>query len=411
MQKKLKKILLVAYHYPPEGSSSGVLRTLKFSKYLPEFGWRPHVLTVKEDFYRQRDEQLAREVPPEVTVHRTFALDTQRYLGIPDRFVGWVPFGISAAKKIIREERIDAIFSTSPLPSAHLIAYRLKKRFGIPWVTDFRDPWIEEGLWPKPGTLRFRIESFLENKVVSAADRVSVTTGGLKQELTQRYPQLSEDKFVVIENGFDEADFIKIQEETNPDSNGFLILHAGMVNSEFRDPFPVLEALAELTQRGELKRKLRVCFLGGGSYVESEAFAARVRQLAAPEIVEVKKRVSYFDGLRLLLRSHALLLLQDSEDTRNLTPAKAFESLRAKKPILALMQEGATADLIRSTDSGFLLDRKNPESMRKTMQKLLTRADENVSHSSRLNGIERYERRHLTERLAGTLEDMVGAAA
>src|SRR2546426_2296446 len=124
---------MIAYHFPPEGSSSGVLRTLKFSKYLPEFGWRPHVLTLKEEFYLRRDEELARDIPSDVVVHRTNALDPRFSCSLPDRFAGWVPFGVLEGKRVSRRQKIDAIFSTSPLPSAHLIALLLKRSLGYPW--------------------------------------------------------------------------------------------------------------------------------------------------------------------------------------------------------------------------------------------------------------------------------------
>lgn len=388
-----------------------MLRTLKFTKYLPEFGWRVHVLTLRQEFYRQTDEQLLGDIPSGVTIHRTRALDTKRYLGVPDRFVGWVPFGVSAGKKIVASAGIDALFSTSPIPSAHLIAYRLKRRFHLPWVADFRDPWVEEGIWPKPGSLRYRVESALERKVILNADRVTVTTSGLKGELTRRFPEVRKDKFVVIENGFDEADFLKIGDDIRPEEERFLILHAGMVNPDYRDPFPLLECLADLAKSGKLPKEVRVRFLGGGAYVDSEAFRARVKRLAAPEIVEVERRLPYAEGLKLLLRSNALLLLQDSEDTRNLIPAKAFEYLRAGRPIITLGQEGATADLVRDTGSGLLLDPRDPEQMRRALLTLITSGDGRACAARRREAIARYERRSLTQRLAATLEAMLDRAS
>jgi len=244
----VNNVLMIAYHYPPEGSSSGVLRTLKFSKYLPEFGWRPHVLTLKEQFYLRKDEELARDIPLDAVVHRTAALDPRLSFSLPDRFAGWVPFGVLEGKRLSRHERIDALFSTSPLPSAHLIALLLKRSLKRPWVADFRDPWVEDGAWPRPGSLRYRIESFLEKQVLRRADWITVTTEGLREHLLRRCHGLSARKVVVIENGFDEEDFRDVEKKHEPEASRFIILHAGMVTPEYRDPFPLLEAVADLVR-------------------------------------------------------------------------------------------------------------------------------------------------------------------
>jgi hypothetical protein len=136
-----KRVLLVAHHYPPDGSSSGVLRPLKFSKYLSRYGWKPHVLTLKESLYAVRDDTLMGQIPEDVMVHRTVGLDSSRHLSIkgrylaalsvPDRFVMWLPFAVAAGVRAIKKYGIRAIYSTSPPPTTHLIALGLKKLTGI----------------------------------------------------------------------------------------------------------------------------------------------------------------------------------------------------------------------------------------------------------------------------------------
>ncbi len=396
---------MIAYHYPPEASSSGVLRTLKFSKYLPEFGWRPHVLTLKEAFYPQKDEELARDIPSDVVVHRTGALDPRLTLSLPDRLAGWVPLGMREGKRLSRRERIDALFSTSPLPSAHLIALLLKRSLKRPWVADFRDPWVEDGAWPRPGSLRYRIESFLEKRVLRAADCITVTTDGLKEHLRRRCPEISAQKIVVIENGFDEEDFLDVEKQYEPEAGRLIILHAGMVTPEFRDPFPFLEALADLVRAGQIEREtVTVRFLGGGPYPESSGFAARVDGLGLRGCVEVQTRVPYRLSLASLFQADALLLLQDSDDTRHLIPAKAFEYLRARRPILALTTQGATAELIRRSGRGYLLDPGNPSQIRTTLlERLASKRRGEIAMNLPDLDLSRYERRALTARLAELL--------
>src|SRR5262245_20597558 len=131
-----KRVLMIAYHYPPEGSSSGVLRALKFSKYLPSYGWTPHVLTLKQSFYANRDEELLGDVPRAAVVHRTPGLDSARHLAVrgrhwsalsvPDRLLPWLPFAVWRGLRVIRQASIHALYSTSPPATAHLIAATLK---------------------------------------------------------------------------------------------------------------------------------------------------------------------------------------------------------------------------------------------------------------------------------------------
>ena len=131
----MKHALVVAFHFPPEANSSGVLRTLKFTRYLPERGWRITVLTLRRDAYEVTDPSLEEQIPKSVKVVRTCYIDTKRHfsiwgrypaiLAVPDRWIGWMPWAIKAGKRILRDEQIDLIYSTSPLATAHLIGSRL----------------------------------------------------------------------------------------------------------------------------------------------------------------------------------------------------------------------------------------------------------------------------------------------
>jgi glycosyltransferase involved in cell wall biosynthesis len=410
-----KSVLMVAYHYPPEGSSSGVLRTVKFSKYLPRHGWRPHVLTLRDSLYPIRDEGLLRDIPPEAVIYRTRAFDASRHLaikgrhlalfGVPDRCVGWLPFGMARGLRVIKTVGVQALYSTSPLPTAHLIAALLKSVTGLPWIADFRDPWIEEGIHPRPGSLRFRAESRLERLVVTRADRITVTTPEFCADLHSRYRYLPKEKFSVIFNGFDEEDFRDLNDTGVP--SRFEILHAGLVTPDYRDPIPFLRAVASLTENGGLpRREVRIVFLGGGAYLESPSFRRTVTDLALSDVVEVLPRIPHRDVLRRLREAAVLLLLQASDDTRSLIPAKAFEYLRVGRPILAVTLEGATAELIRTAHAGVVAHPADAEGMRRA---LLDFYRHGWRPGSRDNNrlIRQYERRALTGELARLLDGLV----
>ena len=150
----VKRVLMIAYHYPPVGVSSGLQRTLKFSTYLPELGWQPSVLTVHPRAYEaRRDDQLA-DVPKGVTVRRAFALDTARHLSIrgryplilalPDKWMSWWIGGVLTGLQMIRETRPDVLWSTYPIATAHMIGLTLHGLTGLPWVADCRDSLIDD---------------------------------------------------------------------------------------------------------------------------------------------------------------------------------------------------------------------------------------------------------------------------
>jgi len=407
----VKKVLFIAYHYPPEASSSGVLRALKFSKYLPGKGWWPQVLTLRKSLYTVTDEGLLLDIPSEVVVYRTFALDSARHLAIkgrhlaclsvPDRFVTWLFCAVPTGLSVIRNKNVQLIYSTSPPATAHMIAAALKLLTGVVWVADFRDPWIEEGVFPVAGSIRYWIESHLERMVLRHCDSMIVTTPHLKADFLARYPQIPSTKIEVIYNGYDESDFGDLS--IGISSGKFEIIHAGLVTPDFRNPLPLLEAVSSLIEENELPRdKVKITFLGGDVWLLSPEFTFHVERLGLTGVVSVEGRVSHRKALERLAHASVLLLLQASEDTRSLIPAKAFEYLRIGHPILALAFEGATAELLKGKDHCFVIE---PHDMANLKRALITlfkgwdRGDAPLQLDRRANQFER-------ERLAGQLANI-----
>lgn len=412
----MKPILMIAYHYPPEGSSSGVLRTLKFSKYLPRHGWKPHVLTLRDSIYRVRDEGLKADIPPEAVVHRTGGFDSPHTLSIrgrhlamfsvPDPFISWLPFGVKRGMEVIRRSGIKALYSTSPVPTAHLIAASLKRLTGLPWLADFRDPWIEEGQHPAPGSIRHAVESRLERAVVRRADRIVATTPYLRADFLARYPSLDPDKVRVIYNGYDEADFASLP--VPPREPRFEILHAGLVTREYRDPTPLLEAVARLIGRGVMSRaEVRVAFLGARGFFASPAGRELVGRLGLEDVLEVSPRIPNRDTLGRLRRASCLLILQASDDTRSLIPAKAFECLRVERPILALTGDGATADLLKKMDRCAVIEPSDSEGLQNALASLYRTWKESPEPILSGRQIKHFDRYALTAELAQTLHELL----
>jgi hypothetical protein len=192
----MKKVLMVAYHFPPLAGSSGIQRTLRFAQQLPEFGWEPIVLTAHPRAYERTSDDLLDEVPARLTVKRAFALDTARQLAIGGRYLGWLArpdrwmtwrfAAVGAGLSLVREHAPHAIWSTYPIATAHVIGRALARKTQLPWIADFRDPMAQDGYPADPATWK----SFkdIEREAIADARLATFTTPGAAREYRRRYP-------------------------------------------------------------------------------------------------------------------------------------------------------------------------------------------------------------------------------
>ncbi len=417
--KVVRHALFVAFHYPPEASSSGVLRTLKYSVYLPEYGWRVSVITLDPSAYAVCDPQLEKQIPAGVRVVRTRYINTQRHLSIrgiypailalPDRWIGWWPWAVAAGHRLLKEDPAELIYSTSPQPTAHLVAMRLASAHGLPWVTDFRDPWIE---YPPPigtptGRVFLALDRYLERRVIERSARVVTSTAQMRDEMRLRYPKVPADKITAILNGYDEADFADPDVLARARPEQLLIVHAGTINPEFRDPRPLFRALRLAANQGAIPLdQVRLRFIGSGPFGESPEMRAAVAENGLVQQVEFVGRVPYEQALRELGCADLLLLLQASEDTTGLVPAKLYEYLRAQKPVLALVWPGASNEVLAMTGGGWAIDPRQPEALTATIATVYQawRSDTLKAHCADLDLLRRFDRRTLAGELAGVFD-------
>ena len=240
-----RRLLLIAFHYPPIQGSSGVHRSLAFSKYLAEFGWDVTVLTVVTRAHERTVTENLRLIPPSVQVIRAQAWDAARHfaikgrypsaLAVPDRWSSWIPFATAAGARAARTQRFDAIFSTFPIASAHVIGRNLHRRTGVPWLADFRDP-MATTTYPHQQSLRERWKA-IQDSVVREAKRIIVTTPGAAAFYQRMYPNAPRDQTVVIENGFDPDAFPASDASAAPEASMPLtLLHSGILYPRERDP-------------------------------------------------------------------------------------------------------------------------------------------------------------------------------
>jgi len=405
----MKKALLIAYHFPPLGGG-GVFRTLKFTKYLPEFGYQTYVLTVKNPMYREKDPTLVKEIPAEAKIHRTFSFEHRilrvprllninlKWFYLPDQNIGWLPFGASAGAKLVKKENIDVIFATSPIWTSLLIGLLVKKKTKKPLVVDFRDPWTDNPFISYPTKLHQRLERKMEKTVLTQADYVTVATDLIKSNLIRKYPFI-ESKIETITNGFDPDDFknLKIGKKTGK----FTITYVGSIYGLLTAK-PFLTALKALVEEKKgFKEKAEAVFVGNCGKETSRL----VRELGLEENVRFVGYVQHRKGLEFMVNAQALLLLitlEGSKGERILT-GKLFEYLASRKPIIALVPEnGLAANVIKSLKAGTVVSPRDVQRVKTAIENYFDQWVEGTLSAATddASNITLYNRRFLTGRLA-----------
>lgn len=414
MLQNQNKILMIAYHFPPD-SAVGALRPQKFAKYLPEFGWQPHVLTIKEKYIEKRDEGRLQDVygtsitrtsfwrtplqtlldirdkirksDVEITKDNSFipgvsnttnnsesfGSGIKRFIAslnwFPDDKLYWSLSAVIAGYRLVRREKIRFIYATSPPHSVAIIGLLLSKLTGAQLVIDFRDPWVtpEQTM---PAAKRCKLSDFLgvlfERNVINHAHSVITTTDRLCKALRDHYQNNAPTKFVTIPNGYDAGDF----EVTDAPDVGtkFIISYLGTFYLE-RNPENFLKALRRAILDGSIPaERVEVRFIGQ----VTEACNKPIHEiLAAHEVspfVKILGKVPYREALRQMQSADLLLLLAPNQGYQ--VPAKTFEYIGARKPILAITEDGATADLIKAAHAGLVAHQDDVDGIYEALKKM-----------------------------------------
>ena len=462
----MKKVLLVAYYFPPFGGG-GVQRTAKYVKYLQAFGWEPVVVTIGEDLIPLRDDSLLQDIPPNVEIIRTKAwgLAVEKILkrkavhvpspgsqsaaaagaapasgeeaGVrgnlftaairrlakqlfllaytvllyPDDRIGWYPFALRAARERLAQGDIDLIYTTSAPFTAHLVGRKLKKAAGLPWVADFRDPWAGNE-YLNFRRLRAPADRWLEKHCVRQADKVITVSDPIRDAFRTAYPDQPPDKFRVIVNGYDEADFatdltagLKPAAEGRRPAQRCVICFTGSFYQGISPRFFLL-AVGRLFADGRLDRKDILLKFTGQFGTESRELI-RAFQEAHPGCLEAAGYVPHLEAVRAMQQADLLLLVLNKEAGPGVLTQKIFEYLGTGRTILALIPEGMAADLIREARAGTVVA---PEDVPAIQDALLAcvRAWQagSLGPGNDRRVVARYSRRALTAKLAGVCNEV-----
>lgn len=353
----MKRLLMVAFHFPPMAGGSGIQRTLRFVQHLPALGWQPLVLSADPRAYVQTATDLLPDVPPGTVVQRAFTLDTARHLSVrgryfgwmarPDRWMSWQWSAVRDGMRLIEQFKPDAIWSTYPLATAHLIGAKLQRKSGLPWVADFRDPMAQEDYPADSATW----QSFkrIEELAIRQAAACIFTTPSAARAYKTNYPHAAA-RMHVLENGFDEETFASLTAQVcsaGPLNPGKVtLLHSGIVYPSERDPSHFLAALALCLQQDRLPRQsVRVRFRAA---IHEDMLGTLIQKYGLQDVVEMVPNLPYRAALVEMMCADALLVMQAAKCNAQI-PAKLYEYLRAGRPILGLTDpSGDTADTLRT---------------------------------------------------------------
>lgn len=407
-----RRVLMIAFHFPPLRGSSGIQRTLSFARHLEESGWEPLILSAHPRAYPDVDLATDWRLPAGLVVERAMAFDTARqlslagrypqWMALPDRWASWQLGGIATGLSMIRRHRPAAIWSTYPIATAHNIGARLQQLSNLPWVADFRDPMAHDGY---PADAR-TWQSFkrVEERVFARAARICFTTEGARRFYAQRYPQRAA-ALGVIGNGYDETAFAGLAPQPRTDGSPWLLLHSGVVYPEWRDPAPLFAALRRLIDAGHPQAaRLRIRFRAS----EHDDFVlTRARQHGVSAQIEMAPPLPYREALQEMLSADALLVLQ-SDGCNDQIPAKSYEYLRAAKPVLALAAPGSeTATLFAGAPQSCGAALEADDAIETALRTLLERLADRSSPMADADWVQGFSRQAQARTLGQMLDDAV----
>lgn len=364
-----KRVLIISYYWPPS-AGSGVQRWLKLSKYLPENGWQPVIYTPENPDFDLKDESLLKDIAPEVEIVKRKIFEpyqiarlltgkkklntglvskkkNQGFLSkklnwirgnvfIPDPRAIWVKPSVRYLKNYLKNNPVDAIITTGPPHSMHLIGLGLKKHLNLPWIVDIRDPFSKLdfldtfNISPRA---RKRYQK-LESMVLNSCDKVVATSYSMPEMLVP----FDHSKFQTITNGYDADDF-NAKSFAKSESGELVIYHAGLLN-ELRNPIKLFIALEQFNQQSKRKTKLHLC---GTIDVNIQA-DLKDRKGISVQIEGYKTHDEVLDDYQKA--DLLLLLINQSDNSKVNIPGKLFEYLATGKNIVGIGRENDDAIMI-----------------------------------------------------------------
>ena len=430
------KVLIITYYWPPSGGA-GVQRWLKFVKYLREYGWEPVVFTAEGGEVPVLDNSLQKDVPENIEVLRGpiwepytvykrligqkkgdkiqtgFLTENEKpktieklsiwirgNLFIPDARKFWIKPSVKRLSKYLQENKVDAIVSNGPPHTTHMIGLALKKKFNIPWLADFRDPWTNIDFYDKLMLSKWADKKHhrLEDAVIKNADSLVTVSPNWSKDFKEQ----SKRDFNVIYNGFDEKDFTDKEVELD---QKFSIVHIGSMNKD-RNPHNLWKVLGEICSEIDgFSKDLEIKMVGPTDIAIKNALNENNlnENLNKIDYVPHSEVVNYLLGAQLLL-----LPINDTPNSMGVIPGKLFEYLAARRPIICIGPlKGDSCRIINEAEAGYTFSFNNKPDLKSTLISLYNEFTETGKVECSSKSIEKFSRRNLTGQMAELLNEIV----
>jgi glycosyltransferase involved in cell wall biosynthesis len=415
---------MICYYFPPLGMG-GTQRPAKFAKYLPEFGWQPTVVTVNPVSYWVQDPSMLDELT-NLRIIRTESFDPQRLMAklqtskspspvidhknrnilsfinqkllpfmlVPDSKILWGYHLYHTVTDLLRKETFDAMYTTSPPHSVHLIGKMIARSCHLKWIADFRDAWAGSVVVHEPTPLHRSFSRHMQKSILQSADAVLCITGGLLSSFKEFYPP-NAGKMFHIPNGYDETDYPPPRARDRSGKK-FVFCHCGSI-SKFSHPGPLFQALDILRQQDPaVYAKIRFDFVGLDARGD---FSSRI---AAFDCIHWHGYKSHGEALSFLSDADALLLVAQGRPDDTFIPGKIYEYFGSQKPVLAITNVQDTINLLKTYPRAVILDPADPGSISRAIKSMISkkwpRMDRHI--------VEQWSRRRQAEQLAEILNQL-----
>ena len=432
----MKKVLIITYYWPPSGGA-GVQRWLKFVKYLRFFDWEPVIYTPSNPGFSVMDDTLIKDIPLDIEVIKKpiwepyefykkftgkksipktsgaiikdkkspgvieqFSVWIRGNLFIPDARKFWINPSVRFLNQYLKEHHVDAIVSTGPPHSMHLIALMLKSRFNIPWLADFRDPWTDIDYYKelKISGCADKKHKMFELKTITNCNAMVVVSKDMKDN----YEKMGGTNVRLVTNGFDPED---MGDNIEVLDTKFSISHIGTLPPGFNSKglWQVLSELAESLPG--FKDNLEIKLIGN----VDDTIISDISDLKLLKYLTLPGYVSHDCAARMMKQSAVLLLVinHNSPNAKGILTGKFFEYLASCRPILALgPTDGDLSKILEESEAGAIAEYNDLERIKTIIIEFYERYIKNdLINKDKV--IEKYTRRNLTFELANILDEIV----
>jgi glycosyltransferase involved in cell wall biosynthesis len=437
-ENKERNVLIFAYYWPP-ASGPGVWRFIQFTKYFKALGWNPIVITVANGSYQKTDDSLVNEIDASIQVYRTkeiepftlfnllrgkkgnsvpelmggvkeneslfykFSKHVRSNWFVPDPHIGWIPSAVKKAKEVMQSVRVDAIITTSTPNSVHLIGRRLKQYNDVPWIMDFRDPWVSNFLnkdYLKRTPKTEKKDLALETNCLQMADGMVGVTPGLVEEYKNR-----SNRSAVIYNGFDASDFPVNEGAT---TNKFELNWVGSLKSNM-DVVALWQAIDEVYSEEEgFSSDFQLNLVGN---INNEIRTKLNDYKFSRSIVDVGF-VNHQEAIRFMREATALLfMVPQTHYSKNIATGKIFEYIASATPLLSIGPvDGVAAEILSASDNIPMHDYNDKKSIKDALLNYYRSWKSNGGRLNKLSNenVQQFNRENLAKKYVAYLNEIVG---